>query len=52
MDNQKEVKQNHRIRITYSQLSGEEKKVYWENFKTMAKQTPRDDQEAIKFDQG
>ena len=52
MDNQKELKQNHRIRTTYSQLSGEEKKTYWENFKMMAKSTPTNEEEAPKFDHG
>ncbi len=52
MDTKKEFKQNNKIRISYSQLTGEEKKVYWENFKMMAKITPKDDELPPKFEHG
>lgn len=50
MEERKEVKQKNRIRISYAQLTGEEKKVYWENFKRMAKVTPTDDEIPSKID--
>jgi predicted secreted acid phosphatase len=52
MNNRKEVKQENRIRVSYNQLTGEEKKVYWENFKRMAKDIPINTHEDKIKDQG
>lgn len=52
MDSRKEVKQNKHIRTSYSLLTGEEKKIYWESFKMMAKGITIDEEKPPKNDHG